>query len=556
MISYAWRVTTASPSAAGELVAGRYRLLHQLGAGAMGSVWRAYDERLERRVALKRVLPLAESEDTAELRERVLREGRIAARLQHPNAVAVYDVVEDDGQPVLVMEYLPSTSLAEVLADGGPMRVTEVAGIGAQVAAALAAAHEAGIVHRDVKPGNILMSGEGVKITDFGIAHASGDATITATGVVAGTPAFLAPETVHGRRPLPRSDVFSLGATLYAAVEGVPPFGRDLENPYAVLFRIASGEMREPRKAGALTPVLKAMMAQVPADRPTAEEAAESLRAIADGRELPATRVLARVRIPRPRLGLSRVNRVKLPVEPGEPDASAEDALTVQVPRPRVLWPQPGADHPKPSRGTRVRRFVFAGLAGLLATVAVVAFLLVQAPAAQTSTPAPPATPTISPAELEKAVADYYALLPAQPDVAWTRLAPARQGDGPAAFRKMWEGVARLAVSTPPHAENGLVTVGVEETLTDGTLVRETHRVGFDGTLLAADTLLTSERILPAAPPPAPATVTVVEQHAASAPAPAAPKQAPALAPPASAAGDNGKGKGSGNGKEHGKGNG
>ncbi|MGH3815951.1 MAG: serine/threonine-protein kinase, partial [Pseudonocardiaceae bacterium] len=219
-----------------RLVADRYRLDQRIGAGAMGVVWRAHDLRLDRTVALKELLiqpGLAEAETEA-ARARLMREGRIAARLQHPPAICVYDVALDTGStgdrvvPWLVMEYLPSRSLATVLAEQGTLPPHEAASVGRQVAAALAAAHRAGIVHRDVKPGNILLGRNGtVKITDFGISRATWDATVTRTGILAGTPAYFAPEVARGELPGPAGDVFSLGSTLYTAVEGEPPFGLD-----------------------------------------------------------------------------------------------------------------------------------------------------------------------------------------------------------------------------------------------------------------------------------------------------------------------------------------
>src|SRR3954464_9811561 len=221
-------------TAPGRLVCGRYRLHQQIGGGGMGAVWRPRDELLGRQVAIKQVLPPtgANAEAIDQLRQRALREGRIAARLSHPHAISVYDVAVEGGQPWLVMEYLPSRSLAAVLAEDGVLRVDQVAQIGAQVADALAATHAAGIVHRDVKPANILI-GEGgrveglVKITDFGISHASGDVTLTQTGQITGTPAFLAPEVAQGQEMTEASDVFSLGATLYTSIEGQPPFGME-----------------------------------------------------------------------------------------------------------------------------------------------------------------------------------------------------------------------------------------------------------------------------------------------------------------------------------------
>ena len=212
----------------GRLVAGRYRVQRRIGSGAMGVVWECVDERLHRTVAVKQLLlqPGLDPGEAEEARQRAMREGRIAARLQHSNAISVYDVAEDEGQPVLVMEYLPSTSLAAMMSDHGPLPPREVARIGAEVASALGAAHAAGVVHRDIKPGNILLGDNGqVKITDFGISRAQGDVQVTKTGMLAGTPAYLSPDVAMGQEPTPASDVFSLGATLYAAIEGHPPFG-------------------------------------------------------------------------------------------------------------------------------------------------------------------------------------------------------------------------------------------------------------------------------------------------------------------------------------------
>ncbi len=189
--------------------------------------------------------------------QRAMREARITARLQHPNAVRVFDVVDDRGSPCLIMEYVPSRSLQQVVDANGPLPPAEVARIGTQVAAALAAAHRAGIVHRDVKPGNVLMADDGsAKITDFGISHAFDDSTLTSTGMVTGTPAYLAPEVARGAASDFASDVYSLGATLYMAVEGRPPVGAGETNPIAVLHRVASGEWEPPTRSGPLTPML------------------------------------------------------------------------------------------------------------------------------------------------------------------------------------------------------------------------------------------------------------------------------------------------------------
>ncbi|MDQ3900049.1 MAG: serine/threonine protein kinase, partial [Actinomycetota bacterium] len=250
----------------GELIVGRYRLVSCLGRGAMGVVWQAHDERLHRTVAIKQLLLPARLTDSEgeEASRRAMREGRITARLHHPHAIAVFDVAEHEGRPCLIMEYLASRSLATVLSTRGVLLPEEVADLGRQIASALAAAHQAGIVHRDIKPGNVLLAEDGTtKITDFGVSHAVGDVTVTATGMLAGTPAYLAPEVAQGHRASFSSDVFSLGATLYTALEGTPPFGVN-PNPIALLHQVASGEIIAPRRSGPLTPVLLRLLQRDP----------------------------------------------------------------------------------------------------------------------------------------------------------------------------------------------------------------------------------------------------------------------------------------------------
>ncbi|GAA2746400.1 hypothetical protein GCM10009868_31650 [Terrabacter aerolatus] len=264
------------------LIAARYRLMNRIGAGGMGHVWLAWDERLNRAVAVKQLhSPVGLPEDEARVaQDRAMREARITARLHHPNAVPVFDVVDHDGAPCLVMQYLPSRSLQAVLTERGPLPAREVAKVGAELASALAAAHRADIVHRDVKPGNVLIADDGTaRITDFGISHALGDASLTSTGMVTGTPAYLAPEVARGTSSSAASDVFSLGATLYAAVEGAPPFGTG-DNAMALLHRVASGSITPPSD-GPLAGVLGAMLAADPADRPSMRDVSAELAEIA-----------------------------------------------------------------------------------------------------------------------------------------------------------------------------------------------------------------------------------------------------------------------------------
>ncbi len=264
-----------------DVIAGRYRLLDRVGSGGMGAVWRASDEILERDVAVKQLhveLGPAAAEKAEIRHQRAMREARIAARLHHPHAVPVFDAVEHLGQPYLVMQYLPSQSLQEVLAEHSALAPPVVAQIGADVASALAAAHRLGIIHRDVKPGNVLIAADGTsKITDFGIAHLAGDDILTSRGVITGTPAFLAPEVAKGESSSEASDVFSLGATLYRALEGHPPFPSQ-DNPLALLHVIASGVITPPEHSSHLTPLLLRMLAVDPPDRPSMDEVAALLR--------------------------------------------------------------------------------------------------------------------------------------------------------------------------------------------------------------------------------------------------------------------------------------
>lgn len=249
----------------------------------MGVVWEGWDERLQRPVAIKQlhVQPGLSDEEAELAKNRAMREARITARLDHPNAVPVFDVVEQDGRPCLVMQFLPSTPLSGVLKERGTLPAVEAARIGAQVASALASAHAVGIVHRDVKPGNILMAQDGTaRISDFGISHALGDATLTSTGMVHGTPAYLAPEVALGGNSSFASDVFGLGATIYTMVEGAPPFGTD-PNPIVLLHRVASGRFEPPANGGALTPVVLEMLATEPTQRPSMADVAQQLAATA-----------------------------------------------------------------------------------------------------------------------------------------------------------------------------------------------------------------------------------------------------------------------------------
>jgi serine/threonine protein kinase len=236
----------------------------------MGTVWSAYDEFLHRQVAVKemKVPPGIPSSQADELRERTLREARAIAVLSHPNVIILHDVARENDQPFVVMELLPSRSLAHILRDHGPLTVEQAAAMGIAVASALEAAHAAGITHRDVKPGNVLVASDGrIKLTDFGIARNVSEATMTRTGIMLGSPAYIAPEVASGGAVTPAADLWGLGATLFAAVEGAPPYDAD-GDPLETVGKVVNGKVPRP-KAGPLADVISALMKKEPDKRIT-----------------------------------------------------------------------------------------------------------------------------------------------------------------------------------------------------------------------------------------------------------------------------------------------
>lgn len=251
---------TASPDAGAErLVAGRYRLLSVLGEGGMGTVWRARDEVLHREVAVKEVrAPVGQTVAQVErMYTRLEREAWAAARISARGVVTVHDVATDDGRPWIVMEFVRGRSLADAIGSQGALTPRETARIGAEVLAALRAAHGAGVLHRDVKPANVLLADDGrVVLTDFGIATVEGDSALTMTGELVGSPEYLAPERALGRNPGPASDLWSLGALLYAAVQGRSPFRRT--TALSTLRAIVDDELPPPHRAGPSRPSSKA----------------------------------------------------------------------------------------------------------------------------------------------------------------------------------------------------------------------------------------------------------------------------------------------------------
>ncbi|MCT2588137.1 serine/threonine-protein kinase [Actinophytocola gossypii] len=508
-------------TAEGGLVAGRYRLGQRLGSGAMGIVWQAHDERLHRTVAIKQMLlqPGLTDAQAEESRRRSMREGRIAARLAHPNAITVYDVAEHDGDPWLIMEYLPSKSLATVLSERGTLPPAEAAAIGAQVASALVAAHAAGIVHRDIKPANVLLAEDGtVKITDFGISRATGDVTVTATGMLAGTPAYLAPEVAKGENPTPAADVFSLGSTLYTAVEGHSPFGLS-ENTLALLYAVAAGKITPPRQAGPLTALLMQLLRVDPNERPSLTTARDALAAVAEGRPAPtlATNIagagaattdrIAGNRLPPPgmRAGPPTPPRASQPPWPPKKDSTRLDVNPFAEPAPSgpgpVMYREPVPSGPNsrprpPAPANRARSVALTVLAIVAAALVgiLVASLLTSGDDGQRSQQ-PPADPTL-PAERTsestedtptdatedtptdtteettdeqpteetptnedyvQAVEDYYDLLPDDTDAAWkllTERARNKSTGGKKGYERFWSTIDEVEVRDAYAAGN------------------------------------------------------------------------------------------------------
>ncbi|MGW0179510.1 serine/threonine-protein kinase [Nocardia sp. NPDC003345] len=512
-----------------RLIAGRYRLTDPIGTGAMGVVWRALDIRLQRTVAVKQVLlgPNLTEQQTAEARKRALREGRIAARLHHPNAISVFDVADEDGQPWLVMEYMNAPSLASRLNLDGTMGPLEVARIGAQAAAALAAAHDAGIVHRDVKPANLLVGDDGtVKITDFGISRATGDVTVTATGFLAGTPAYLAPEVARGEEPKSASDVFALGSTLYHAHTGRPPFG-DGDNPLAVLHAVAGGRVEPPADAGALGPVLMRLLETEPETRPTMDEARVMLEDVAAGRApqpaaAPAPAPSSATKVLPTGYAAAAPDTGRPADAAGSPARAAAPAPAAPAFRTPSAAPVPGGGVPPatpvPPRvpppagsrgsGNRTKLAILAGAAALILVV-VVGLVLANgggepngpaagdpetsqalAPAvtgtterdAGTTRPQPTTTTTTTtesgpptPARMEQSVRGYYGLLPGNPSAAWAQLTPGYQAStgGFSDYSAFWSTIGGVSIGSVRPSSNDSVVATVTYTMRDGSTQSE-----------------------------------------------------------------------------------
>jgi serine/threonine protein kinase len=526
------------------LIADRYRLLRHVGRGGMGVVWEALDERLERRVAVKQ-LRRQSGASTAEAQlanQRAMREARLTARLQHQHAVSVFDVIEQEGQLWLIMQFVPSVTLAALLQEGGPLQMNEAAQVGAQVASALAAAHAVGIVHRDVKPGNILIAEDGsALISDFGIARALGDATLTTSGMVHGTPAYLAPEVARGSEASFASDVFSLGATLYSAMEGSPPFGTD-ENSIALLHRVAAAQFPRPQRCGALTPLILEMLSADPEARPSMRPVADSLARLAVGSRSGATgEAISSSAAPSGEaagatrdLGLVKAG----PSTDSGRDPGSEETGPLTVPElnppavPAHASPDQHSTRPQRSRliAAAVAIVVLVGIGILMAVVladdrqaadpATVpdrsssaplppSTELTTAPQSPTqgasstpqqesSQPASPQTTARTPsrrpsptspstvdgtptaAQLEKAITSYYALMPRNTDAAWPRMTASYQTNhagGRQAYQRFWDAISRISVADVKGVPPDSAQATITYYFKDGRVVRE--RTGY-----------------------------------------------------------------------------
>ena len=434
-----------------EIIAGRYRVERVAGRGGMGTVWLCHDEVLGRQVAVKQVgvFPGESAPDIA----RALREARSSAVLNHPHVVSVFDVVEADDHIWLVMEYVPGSTLSEIIKRDGRLDPARVAAIGAQVADGLAAAHARGTVHRDVKPGNVLVDGDHAKISDFGIARTDGDAQLTRSGLVTGTPLYFSPELARGADATPSSDVWALGATLYAAVEGKPPVG-DRGNAIATLSAIAEGRPALPEHAGFLTDPIGRMLDPDPMSRwsmadaahalqrlherhrpaGTLETTAPNVRTAAPAESRPNTPVVAAAPAPGRRrsrgplvvaglvlllfAGIATAVLLGRDDPTGTADPSATDSSTPAAKSPRPTKTAPTTPAPS-TPGT-------------------------SAPTTTASSePAPPAS-----GDAEQTVVDYYGLLPGDTKSAWEYLGPDAQASagGYSRFAGFWSTIDSVAV--------------------------------------------------------------------------------------------------------------
>ena len=420
-----------------ELVAGRYRITGPLGVGGMGRVWLAFDESLRRQVAIKKCAPpdgLNEDEQRL-VRDWTVRDARAVARVRHPNVVRIHDVLTGDDQPWIVMEYVPARSLLQLINEDGALPAGRVARIGLRVLQALNAARRMGVLHLDVKPGNVLVADDGrIMLTDFGPAVTdAGIDALNRAGVILGSPNYVAPERLLDGVTTAQADLWSLGATLYHAVEGKPPYAR--KTITATLKALGDGDSPDPQRlAGALGPVLDGLLQRDPADRIGPAEAEDRLRRLAGGQARDHPRPLAHAVAAGLRQVRAHPVRAVRPGQrqaPPEPvsDAASPPSAVAAARRPPGVSPAGETDLPYGAgwretmrafagsvlRRARARVAVFAALFAVLAVLAVLAVVAAEPDGsdrarAQAGAPGPPTTQPAAPSP------DRFVL---PPDYSW-----------------------------------------------------------------------------------------------------------------------------------------
>jgi serine/threonine protein kinase len=367
-----------------RIVAGRYELTDRLGSGGFGVVWRAYDRLLQRDVAVKEVhvpITLDEPERDA-LRAKILREARAAARLTHPGLVTVFDVVEEDGRPLIVMELVNAPTLAELVDQDGPLTEEGAAAIGCEILDALTVAHAEGIIHRDVKPANVMVHNTGrVQLADFGVAIID-DPSVTTSGQLAGSPSYMSPEQAQNQPVSPGTDLWGLGATLYFAVEGEPPFEKD--GAIATLTSVVSDEPRPMQRAHLLAPLLGALLAKDVHERPPVEQVRRQLGDVVEPPEMEETpEPLATDPSPTMELSTHDVAPPAPPVPPVPPVPRVREPERAPEPPPPVVAvepvPAPAPERARPRQPQRARRRSSGALVAIVAVLAVVALVAVLA---------------------------------------------------------------------------------------------------------------------------------------------------------------------------------
>ena len=492
-----------------QVIAGRYEVIRPIGSGGMGTVWLCLDSVLGREVAVKQIGALPGDPAAA---ARAMREARIAASLNDAHAVGVFDVVDENDSHWLVMEDVEGQSLAEKIRDEGALPATWVAAIGSAVASALSRAHERGIVHRDIKPGNILIDRAGTpKISDFGIARAHADDQLTQTGFMTGTPGYLSPELARGGDPNAATDVWALGATLYYAVEGQPPYASQA-NPLATLQAIARGDARPMEQAGPLGGAIAAMMDQDAERRWDMATASEQLGRIAAG---DTTMALPPGAVPGEGAAAAAAGATEVLSTPLETTQRME-APPVLPPVPAPAAHPPRGDEPRgngPRDGERSRALgwivalvvlalIGLGIAYVLTdgfgansptprqTTTVTATPKTETPSkttsssssSSTSTTSTTTTPAKSDAQLTRFIESYYkdVTKEGKRDGTFAQLTPKMQSssDGREGYETFWSTIKSVDVGdVQSDADKGVVTAELNFTRQDDTKSDEVHKI-------------------------------------------------------------------------------